>query len=107
MPMPGLAGSDHRALQNVERSKQSGRSVPLIIVRLSCWQAGSQGKNRLRAVQRLNLTFLIHTEDDRLIRRVYIEPHHVAHFPSKFRVVTEFERLHSMGLQFVLLPNPL
>src|SRR5258707_4892752 len=97
MPMPGLAGSDHRALQNVERSKQSGRSVALIIVRLSCWQAGSQGKNRLRAVQRLNLTFLIHAEDDRLIRRVYIEPHNVAHFPSKFRVVTEFERLHSMG----------
>jgi len=107
MPMPRLAGSDHRALQNVERSKQSGRSVALIIVRLSCWQAGSQRKNRLRAVERLNLAFLIHAEDDRLIRRVYIEPHNVAHFPSKFRVVTEFEGLHSMGLQFVLLPNPL
>jgi hypothetical protein len=49
MPMPGLAGSDHRALQNVERSKQSGRSVPLVIMRLSCRQAGPQRKNRLRA----------------------------------------------------------
>src|ERR1700730_241373 len=85
--MPRLAGSDHRALQNVEGSKQSGRSVPLIIVRLSFWQAGSQRMNRLRAVQRLNLAFLIHAEDDRFARWVYIEPHNVAHSSSKFRVV--------------------
>src|ERR1700758_222661 len=107
MPMPGLAGSDHRALQNVERSKQSGRSVPLVIMRLSCRQAGPQRKNRLRAVQRLNLAFLIQAEDNRLVRWVDIEPHNVAHFPRKFWVVTEFEGLHSMGLEFVLLPNPL
>src|SRR5260370_33704659 len=107
MPMPGLAGSDHRALQNVEGSKQSGRSVPLIIVRLSCWQAGSQRKNRLRAIQRLNLAFLIHAEHDRLVRWIYIEPHNVAHFSRKFRVGAEFEGLHAMRLQFVLLPTPL
>jgi len=107
MPMSRLASSDHRPLQNVERGEQRGRSVPFVIVRLSCWQTGPQRKNRLRAVQRLNLAFLIHAEDDRLIRWVHIEPHNVAHFPSKFRIVTELEGLHSMGLQFVLLPNPL
>src|SRR5215469_17078802 len=107
MPMPGLAGSDHRPLQNVERGEQCSGSVPLIIVRLPCWQAGPQWKNRLRAVQGLNLAFFIHAEDDRLIGWVHIEPHNVAHFPSKFRIVTELEGLHSMGLQFVLLPNPL
>jgi len=57
VPMPWLAGSDHRPLQNVESGEKCGRSVPLIIVRLSCWQAGLQGKNRLRAVQDLNLAF--------------------------------------------------
>ena len=107
MPMPRLTGSDHLSLQNVERGEQCGRSVPLIIVRLSCWQAGPQGKKGLRALQGLNLAFLIHAEDDRLIRWVPIEPHNVAHFPSKFRIVTELEGLHSMGLQSVLLPNPL
>src|SRR5215471_19790870 len=91
MPMPRLAGSDHRPLQNVERGEQCGRSMPLIIVRLSCWQAGPQRKNRLRAVQRLNLAFFVHAEDDRLIWWVHIEPHNVAHFPSKFRIITELE----------------
>ena len=67
MPMPRLAGSDHCALQNVERRKQSGRPVPLIIVRLSGWQAGPQRENQLRALQGLNLAFLIHAEDDRLV----------------------------------------
>src|SRR5262249_3545318 len=107
MPMPRLAGSDHRPLQNVECGEQCGRSVALIIVRLPCWQAGPQWKNRLRAVQCLNLAFFVHAEDDRLIWWVHIEPHNVAHFPSKFRIVTELEGLHSMGLQSVLFPNPL
>src|SRR5215467_16401352 len=107
MPMPGLAGSDYRPLQNVERCEQCGRSMPFIIVRLPCWQAGPQGKNRLRSIQRLNLTFLIQAEDDRLIGWVHIEPNNVAHLASKFWIVTKLEGLHSMGLQFVLLPNPL
>src|SRR5579859_5133048 len=97
MPMPRRAGSDHLPLQNVERGEQWGRSMPLIIVRLSCWPAGPQGKHGLRALQGLNLALLIHAEDDRLIRWVYIEPHNVAHFASKFRIVTEQEGLPSMG----------
>src|SRR5215472_6246472 len=107
MPMPRLAGSDHRPLQNVECGEQCGGSVSLIIVGLPCWQAGAQRKNRLRAVQRLNLAFFIYAKEDRLIWWVHIEPHNVAHFPSKFRIITELEGLHSIGLQFVLLPNPL
>src|SRR6201997_5927372 len=98
MPMPRLAGRDPPPLQNVERGEQCGRSVTLVIVRLSRWQAGSQRKNGLRALQGLNLAFLIYAEDDRLIRWVPIEPHNVPHFPSKFRIVTELEGLHSMGL---------
>src|SRR5215469_18000362 len=74
MPMPRLAGGDHRPLQNVKRGEQGGRSVPLIIVRLSCGEAGPQRKNQLRALQGLNLAFLIHAEDDRLIQWVHIEP---------------------------------
>ena len=70
--------------------------MPLIIVRLPCRQAGPQWKNRLRAVQPLNLAFFIHAEDDRLVWWVHIEPHNVAHFPSKFRIVTELEGLHAM-----------
>ena len=55
MSMPRLAGSNHRPFQNVERGEQGGRSVPLIIVRLSCGQAGPQRKNQLRALQGLQI----------------------------------------------------
>src|SRR5215467_7071845 len=91
MPMPRLAGSDHRPLQNVECGEPCGGSVSLIIVGLPCRQAGAQRENRLRAVQRLNLAFFIYAKDDRLIWWVHIEPHNVAHFPSKFRIITELE----------------
>jgi hypothetical protein len=93
MPRPRRAGSDPRPLPNVERGEPWGPSVPLLLVRLSCWPAGPQGKKGLRALPGLHRAFLIHAEDDGLIRWVQIQPHNVAHVPSQFRIGTALEGL--------------
>ena len=82
MPVPGLAFPDHGPFQHVQRSEQGRRPVALVIVRLPSGQAGTQRKDRLRSVQRLNLTFLVHAQNHRFIRRVHIQPHDVANLPA-------------------------
>ena len=86
MPMPRLAVRDHSPFENVQSGKQSSGSVPFLVMGLPFRQIGPQWKNRLCAVQRLNLALLIHTKNNCLIRRVQIKPDDVAHLQSKFRI---------------------
>lgn len=60
MPMPRLAFANHRSFEDIQRSEQRSCSVPFLIVGLPLRQTGPQRQNRLRAVQCLNLAFLIH-----------------------------------------------
>src|SRR5215472_12019532 len=60
--MPLLAGTDDFSVQDVERGKQRGRTVTLVIMGLALRQPGPQGKNRRGSIQRLDLTFLIHAQ---------------------------------------------
>src|SRR5580658_10721869 len=62
MTMTRLALGDDRSLEHIESSEEGGGSMALIIVRLPFRQARAQGKNGLGAIQRLNLTFLVHAE---------------------------------------------
>ena len=84
MPVPRLTLPDHCPFQHVECSEQGPRPVALIIVRLTCGQARTQGKDRLRSVQRLDLTLLVHAQNQRLFWRVHIQPHDVATFRANW-----------------------
>ena len=78
MTMARLTFSDHGPFQHVQRCEQRGRPVALVIVRLARGQAGTQRKDRLCPVQRLNLTFLVHAQNNGVIRWVQIQPHNIA-----------------------------
>ena len=83
MPVPGLAFPDHSPFQRVQRSEEGRRAVALVIVRLPSGQAGTQRKDPLGSIQRLNLAFLVHTQNQRFIGRFHIQSHDLANFPRQ------------------------
>jgi len=97
MPMPRLTLGNDLTRSDIEGSEQSSCTVPLVVVSLPLRQAGPERKNRLDAIQRLDLALLIHAEHDRLVRRIQVETDDVTDFGDEMRVGAEFERLHAMG----------
>src|SRR6202040_3513896 len=64
---------------HIERGKERGRPVPLIVVGAPFGLPWSHWQQRLGAIQRLDLRFLIDAEHQRVVRRVEIEADDVAH----------------------------
>ena len=64
------------------------------------WQTG------LRAVQGLDLTLLIKTEHRGVVRRIQIQPHHIAQLLLETRVVAELEGADQVRLEAVGAPHP-
>ncbi len=99
----GLA--NHLAAGHVEGGEQRRRAVPAIVMGLPLRKARCQGQDRLGAVEDLDLTFLVHAQDERLVRRIQIQPDDVAHFFDELRIRGELEVLHAMRLQTERLPD--
>jgi hypothetical protein len=98
---------DDLAIQQAERGKQRGRSVPLVIVRLPRRDSRTERQQGGRPVQRLNLAFLVHGQDQGLVGRIQIEAHDVTEFLHEIRIPGQLEGLDPVGLQPMLLPDPL
>ena len=94
-----LAGGD------LQSRKETGGSVPNVVVSHPCGKARAHRQDRLRAIQRLDLRLLVDAEHQRLLRRVQIEPDDVGHLSIEVRIRAELEGFHSMRLQPVLLPD--
>ena len=107
MPMPGITFADHMAFDHLERGKQGGGAVALVVVGEGATTAGLERQSGLGAIQRLKLTLFIDAEHDRILRRGQIHAHHIGELLQKFRVARKLETLGQMGLELVLLPDPL
>src|ERR1035437_3766640 len=105
--MPRLALGNDLPGGDVEGGEQGGGTVPFVVVRLPFRQAGPERKNRLGAIQRLDLALLIHTEHNRLVGWMQVETNDVTDFGDKLRIGAEFERFHPMGLEVMFLPDAL
>lgn len=81
---------------HVERRKQWGRAMPPIVVRATFDLAGPHRQHGLRAVQRLNLRFLVHAEHDRMRRWMHVRADDVAHLLDEQRVRRQLEGLGAM-----------
>ena len=62
---------------------------------------------RLSALQGLNLALLVHTQDNRLIGRIEVQPHDVGEFLREANIFRELEPFGSVGLKSMSVPNPL
>ena len=90
--MPAVEGADDGAGFGVERGKQGRRAVRHVIMRAPFDLAGPHRQQRLGPVERLDLTLLVHTQDQRPIRGVQISPTMSRTFSMR-RVFRELERL--------------
>ena len=70
LPVAAHALSDHRAVEDIEGCKQGGRAMTLVVMGACLRPSFLHGKRRLRASQRLNLRFLVHRQDHRMLGRV-------------------------------------
>ena len=82
-PVPGEALADDPAGGDVEGGKQCRRAVPFVAVAAPLDLAGPHGQQRLRAVERLDLAFLVDTQHQRTLGRGHAKANDVAHFRDK------------------------
>ena len=62
--VPRMTLANHHAIEQAQRRKQRRRAVPNVIVRLPLGEVRLQRQDRPRAVQRLDIAFLVHGEHD-------------------------------------------
>src|SRR6202030_4218288 len=99
MAMARLTQGDHFTIEGVECREQGGSAVAVVIVSYSFDIAQSHRQHRLGTFQRLDLALLIHTQHQRLVGRIKVQPHDVAHLLHEERVGGELEALAAMRLQ--------
>ena len=79
--------------------------MPDVVVGALLRDAGPHRQHRRGAVQRLDLGFLVHAEHHRLVRRVQVQPDHVADLGVQPRVGGELEALRPPRLQAPFPPD--
>lgn len=105
MPMAGHAVSDHLAVEHAQGGKQGGRSMADVIMRHCSTAAFLQGQTGLGSVKGLDLAFLVHAQNQGLVRRIQIQPDDIAQLLHEAFVPAEFKGAYQMGLQVVSLPD--
>lgn len=106
MPVLALDATDQASLKIIQRSEQGDSAVADIVMRLRSDMPDSQRQTRLRALQGLNLAFLIATEHQRLIRRVEIQPDHIPKLLFEMRIIGQFEGAGQVRFQVIGGPEP-
>ena len=98
--------ADHRAGGHVEGGEQGGDAVADVVVGAPLGHARHHRQDRCTAVQRLDLRLLVHRENQRLLRRIQIQPDNVADLVDELRIVAELKGVHQMRLEPERLPHP-
>ena len=99
MPVALQAAADDFAGGHIERGKQRGGAVSLVIVRQRAGAALLERQSRLRTVERLDLALLVDAQDQGFVRRVEVEADNVLHFLAELRIVGQLEGLRQVWLQ--------
>jgi hypothetical protein len=104
-PVAAVQLADHPSAGDVEGGNERRGSVTGMVVRAPFGQPRGERQNRLRAVERLNLGLLVHTQHQGPVRRVEIQPHDVAHLVDEQRIGGELEGLPAVRLQSKRAPH--
>ena len=76
MAVARIALSDDAPFDHLKGRKESGRTVAFIVVGEGAAPSRFERQTRLGAIQRLNLTLLVHTKHDGILRRSEVTPLH-------------------------------
>ena len=100
-----LAPRDHLAGRDVQRGEEIDRAMPQVVVGPSFGLPDVHRQDRLRALERLDLGFLVDREHDRIVRRVHIQPDDIPHLGHQLRIGRQLERLGDVRLQAERAPD--
>src|SRR5207244_10306929 len=90
---------------NIERGKQRGGALAFVVVCAPLRLTGPHRQDRLRAIERLDLTLLIGTQHQSALRRVQIQADDVAHLLDQLRIGGQLEALRAMWLETECAPD--
>jgi hypothetical protein len=85
MTRPTLA--DHRPGGDVQGSEKIGGAMAEVVVGSTFDLSGPHGKDGLTTAQGLDLTLLIHTQYDRVMRWVHVQADYVAYLVDQQRII--------------------
>ena len=85
--MPRQTFANHRAIQHIQSGKQGRCPISFVIVSHGCASSLFHWQSGLGAIQRLNLTLLIHRQHQRMLRWVEIEPDNGLQLVCEVRIV--------------------
>ena len=105
--MAGVAGADHRAVEDIQRREQGGRAMSLVVVGQRPGSARLQRPPRLRSLQGLNLALLINTNHEGLVRRIHVQPHDIGQLLDERGIGRQREGADTMRLQAMRDPDPM
>ena len=98
----------HRALMHGERSQETRSAVAGVGCRMPFGIPGSEWKFRLSSVQCLYLRFLVHAENQHVIRRIHIQTNNGRLFGLKFRIwALAAPVMNLVGLERRSFQNPM
>ena len=106
MPVTAKAATDYFAGGHIQGREQRGRAVPGVVMRPPFGLPRLHRQQGLRAVQGLDLAFLVDAEHDRSVRRVHVQADDVPDLLDAERVLGKLERLGAVGLQPERTPDP-
>src|SRR5215467_11165510 len=104
--MTVIAQADHSAIGYIQRRKQRGCPIALVIVSHRPATALLQRQAGLGTVQSLNLTLLIDAHHDRVLGWIQIEPNDVFQFLGEALVLADLEAFEKMRLEPMGVPDP-
>ena len=82
------ASADHGAVEHTERGEQSGRGMPLVVVRHGLAASGLDRQSRLGAVERLDLALFVYRQHHGMGWRIDIEPDNVRQLGGKAKIAS-------------------
>jgi len=100
--MAVLDARGHATRMDLQSSEQLYGAVSVVVVGMSLDLSWPHWQHRLGSIQRLHLCLLIDTQDDRVLRRVKVQPDHIDHLGNEVRIGRAGEGPNLMGLQLVL-----
>ena len=86
-PVARMQGADHFAGGEVEGGIQARGAVADVVVAGTRGRAGQHREHWLGPVKGLDLGFLVHTQHQRPLRRVQIQPHDIADLGHEQRIL--------------------
>src|SRR6266545_4889147 len=99
--------ADDGAVQHIEGGKQGCRAVSFVVMGHGAATTFFHGQPRLRSLQSLNLTLLIHAQDQGFIGRIQVQAHYIVKLFDELFISGKLEGPVSMWLQPIGVPDPL